>query len=261
VSSGVTVCCGESDTSANMRLALVALLGVSYAAAQQAVPAAREPHHHTVYEDARVRILNVEVEPRGSSLLHRHDADYVWVALGDGRLVDTVPGKPGTRIQVTDASIHFSRGGFAHVTLNESNSPFHVVVVELLQRQINPHNVCGEVLSGEYLHCREPGPDWLGANLQTQFETDQARVGILQITANATLAIPPADVPPVLIALEGTEAEAVSRANGTPVGSSSRRILKAANVLRSPADQVTEIRNTGKTAARFLVVEFGGPGE
>jgi hypothetical protein len=32
-------------------------------------------------------------------------------------------------------------------------------------------------------------------------------------------------------------------------------------VLRSPADQITEIRNTGKTVARFLVVEFGGLGE
>jgi len=37
--------------------------------------------------------------------------------------------------------------------------------------------------------------------------------------------------------------------------------LTAANVLRSPADQITEIRNTGKAVARFLVVEFGGAGE
>jgi hypothetical protein len=37
--------------------------------------------------------------------------------------------------------------------------------------------------------------------------------------------------------------------------------VKAADVLRWPADQVSEIRNTGNTAARFLVVEFGGPGE
>ncbi|MBZ5631971.1 MAG: hypothetical protein LAO55_02480 [Acidobacteriia bacterium] len=117
------------------------------------------------------------------------------------------------------------------------------------------------MLQGEYLHCREPGADWLGANLQIHFETDQAHFGILQIAPNATLAIPPADVPPLLIALEGTEAEAVSRANGAPAGSGSRRNLRAANVLRSPADQVTEVRNTGKAPARFLVVEFGGPGE
>jgi len=37
--------------------------------------------------------------------------------------------------------------------------------------------------------------------------------------------------------------------------------VKAADVLRWPADQVSQIRNLGKNTARFLVVEFGGPGE
>ena len=105
------------------------------------------------------------------------------------------------------------------------------------------------------------GAEWLGANLQIQFETDQTRVGILQIAPNATLAIPPADVPPLLIALEGTEAEAVTRVNGASAGSASRRSIRPADVVRSTADQVSEIRNTGKIAARFLVVEFGGAGE
>ena len=122
-------------------------------------------------------------------------------------------------------------------------------------------NVCGEILSGEYLHCHEPGSEWLGANLEIQFETDQTHVGILQIAPNATLALPPADIPPLLIALEGTEAEAVTRANGASTASSVRRTLQVANVLRSPADQITEIRNIGKSAARFLVIEFGGSGE
>jgi hypothetical protein len=244
-----------------MKLVLTGLFGVGCAVAQQAVPVAREPHHHTIYEDPRVRILNAEVEARGSTLLHRHDTPYVWVALGDSRIVDTVPGQPETRIQAADASIHFSRGGFAHVTRNESGTAFHIVAVDLLQPQTNPHNVCGEVLPGQYLHCHEPGSEWLGADLQIQFETDQTRVGILRIAPNATLAIPPADVSPLLIALDGTEAEAVSHANGAPFASSSRRSVKAADVLRWPADQVSEIRNTGKTAARFLVVEFGGPGE
>ena len=244
-----------------MRLVLAALLGSGSVMAQQAVPTVREPHHHTVYEDSRVRILDVEIEPRGATLLHRHDTDYVWVALGDSRLTDAVPGRPDTRIQAADASIHFSRGGFAHVARNENNGPFHDVMVDLLQKQTNPRNVCGEVLQGEYAHCREPGSEWLGANLQIQFETDQAHIGILKIAPGATLAIPPADVPPLLIALEGTEAELVSHANGASAASSVRRSVKAADVLRSPADQVSEIRNVGKGAARFLVVEFGGPGE
>jgi hypothetical protein len=223
-----------------MRLALMGLLGAVCATAQPAVPAAREPHHQIVYEDTRVRILDVQIEPRGATQPHRHDADYVTIEA---------------------AEMHFSRGGLTHVERNESDRMLRRITIELLQKQSNPHNVCGEVLQGEYAHCREPGSEWLGANLQIQFETEQTRFGVLRIEPNATLAIPPADVPPLLIALEGTEAEAISHANGASAGGGFRRAVQAADVLRWPADQVSEIRNTGKTAARFLVVEFGGPGE
>jgi hypothetical protein len=185
--------------------------------------------HNAIYEDSRVRILETRAGPA-----HRHAMDYVWVA---------------------DSVIHFSRGD-----TNRAERAGEIVI-ELLQRQTQPKNVCAEVLAREYLHCREPGSQWLGANLQIQFETDQTHIGILQIAPSATLAVPPADIPPLLIALEGTEAEAVTRPNGASTGSGSRRTLTAANVLRSPADQITEIRNTGKTPARFLVVEFGGLGE
>ena len=214
-----------------MRFVTISLMGISYMAAQ---PAAPEPHHHTVYEDARVRILEVQMESHEPAAPHRHDRDFVWV---------------------NAAEIHFSRVNVLHAERNNE------VIVELLQPQAGPRNVCAEILAGEYLHCHDPGPEWLGVNLQMQFETDQTRFGILQIAPNAKLAVPPADVPPLLIALEGTEAEAVTRANGESAGSVSRRTLKAADVLRSAADQVTEIQNTGKTAARFLIVEFGGPGE
>jgi len=213
-----------------MRLVALSLIGMSYMSAQQTAP---EPHHHTVYEDARVRILDVQIESRESILPHRHDSDYVWF---------------------TETGIHFSRPGAAHAERNRE------LIVELLQPQTGPRNVCAQILAGEYLHCHEPGSEWIGVDLEIHFETDQTRVGILQLAPDATLAIPPADVPPLLIALEGTEAEVVSHANGAPVGTL-RRSVSAANVLRSPADQVTEVRNTGKTPARFLVVEFGGGGE
>ena len=126
------------------KLVWAALIGMSCAAAQ----------HNTIYEDSRVRILEVKAGPP-----HRHAADYVWIA---------------------DSNIHFSRSDINRAERNGE------IVIELLQRQTGPKNVCGQVLSGEYLHCHEPGAEWLGANLQIQFETDQTHVGILQIEPNAT---------------------------------------------------------------------------
>jgi hypothetical protein len=198
--------------------------------AQQAVP--RQAYRRTVYEDARVRILEVQTQP--ATAPQRHNADHIWV---------------------TDDRVHFSPAGTTHVEPNRE------VIIELSQSQTGRRNVCAEVLAGEYLHCHEPGPEWLGANLQIQFETDQMRVGILQVAPNAGLTIPPEDVPALVIALEGTEAEAISRVNGAAVASSSRHPLKPVEVLRSPADQVNEIRNVGSGMARFLVIEFGGAGE
>lgn len=164
------------------------------------------------------------------------------------RITVTQP-RPGSA-----AGLHFSS---AAITFVEESQ----IAIELLAKQTNPRNVCFQVLPGEYLHCHEPGPEWVGANLEIQVETEQTRVGMLRIAPGATLAVPPLDIPPLLIALEGTEAEVVSHANGAPLAGSSRRKISAANVLLSPADQVTEVRNTGKTTARFLLVEFGGPGE
>lgn len=215
-------------------LAFGGLLCAGSVLAQQAVPAAREPHRNELYQDARVRIREVQSAPGESTQPQRHDVDFVWV---------------------TGTEIHFSRADAPRVERNGE------VLVELLQRQTGPRNVCAEVLPKEYLHCHEPGPEWLGANLQIHFETDQMRIGILQIAPNARLAVPPADVPPLLIPLEGAEAEVASRVNGASAESASRHVLKPVEVLRSPADRVSEIRNIGTGTARFLVVEFGGAGE
>ncbi len=227
-----------------MKFVLAGLIACGCAAAQQAIPAASEPHHHTIYEDSRVRILALEVEPHASTLRHRHDSDYVTASLGAGR-----------------PTFDFSRAEAAHTDRNDSGAPMREVVVELIQRQAGARNVCAEILAGEYLHCHEPGAEWLGANLRVQFETDQTHLGILEIAQLAALSVPPADVPPLLIALDAAETETATRANGAAVSPSARRAVKNGDVLHWAADQVSEIHNLGNTPARFLVVEFGGAGE
>lgn len=227
-----------------MRIIAAALLVSGCAAAQQAVPAASEPHHRKVYEDPRVRILMVEIERGTSTLSHTHGSDYVTTLLGGDRSV-----------------LSFSRAAADHTDRNDSDEPLREVVIEMLQRQTGARNVCAEILAGEYLHCHEPGAEWLGANLRIQFETDQAHFGILQVAPNASLSVPPADVPPVFIALDAAETETLTRINGAPGADAVHRTVQNGDVLRWAADQVSEIRNRGKAPARFLVVQFGGAGE
>ena len=58
------------------------------------VPVNREPHHRTVFEDARLRVLDVTVPSRELTLDHRHDFDIATVSIipADTRTIS--PGQP-----------------------------------------------------------------------------------------------------------------------------------------------------------------------
>jgi len=186
----------------------------------------------------------LQLEPHASTQPHRHDSEYAWVSL-----------------DASQAVLHYSKPVLAHTDRNDSAVPRRELVIELLQRQTGVRNVCAEILAGEYLHCHEPGVEWLGANLQIQFETDQIHFGVLHVAPNAFVAIPPADVPPLLIPLDANQTETLTRTNAASGGAAARQEVKNGDVLRWTAGQISEIHNSGNAPARFLVVAFGGAGE
>ena len=64
------------------------------------VPANKEPHHRTVFENAQFRILDVNVPPGEMTLEHSHDLDIVTVSMTNG--TDTKmqsPGQPWSAIR------------------------------------------------------------------------------------------------------------------------------------------------------------------
>jgi hypothetical protein len=61
--------------------ALVFLASTVIVSAQ--VPANKEPHHRTVFENAQFRILDVNVPPGEMTLDHSHDLDIVTVSMSD----------------------------------------------------------------------------------------------------------------------------------------------------------------------------------
>src|SRR3954454_6336708 len=80
-----------------------------------AVLAKQEPHHHLAYEDSTLRVLRVRVPPHDTTLLHEHDPDYFWVALGASTVINAKLGSPDATITSGDLSIHYTVGPFAHV--------------------------------------------------------------------------------------------------------------------------------------------------
>ena len=58
---------------------VVAACTVAFA---QTVPVSKEPHHRIVYEDANLRVLDVNIAPGGMTLEHSHDLDIATVSIG-----------------------------------------------------------------------------------------------------------------------------------------------------------------------------------
>jgi quercetin dioxygenase-like cupin family protein len=99
------------------------------------VPITKEPAHHLVFENEYVRVFKVEVAPHAETLYHKHDVDYVFVTLGDSDVESVRVGEPPVRLQLKDGETRFTKGGFAHKAVNNSDKPFVNVTVELKKDQ------------------------------------------------------------------------------------------------------------------------------
>ena len=116
--------------------------------------AQREPHHHLVYEDSTIRVLRVRVPAHDTTLLHEHDPDYFWVALGPSTLVNVRAGVPDATVTSPDLAVHYSFGKFAHIARNPGAAPFDNITVELLEPQTGVHNLCEPAVADKPLDCR-----------------------------------------------------------------------------------------------------------
>jgi hypothetical protein len=174
--------------------AALLLLGAAAARAQTipgAVLAKREPHHHLVYEDSTLRVLRVRVPARDTTLLHEHDPDYFWIALGPSTVINAKPGAADATITSPDLSVHYTFGKFAHVARNPGTDPFDNITVEMLEPQTDVRNLCEQALAGEPLHCAPPATRatkfFAGATEHPAFETARVRVSLLTIAPGSTL--------------------------------------------------------------------------
>ncbi len=197
--------------------ALVAAAGGARPALAQSIPGAvlakREPHHHMVYEDATIRVLRVRVPPHDTTLLHEHDPDYFWVALGPSTLINVKPGSPDATVTSTDLAFHYAVGHFAHIARNPGKAPFDNITVELLEPQGNVRNLCEAALADKPLDCSSPAAKtayFAGAADHPALSTSRLHVSLVTIKPGATLKPIVNTHPTWLIALDTLDAPRLS---------------------------------------------------
>ncbi len=199
----------------------IASTGARFSLAQSipgAVLAKREPHHHLVYEDSTIRVLRVRVPAHDTTLLHEHDPDYFWVALGPSTLVNVKPGSPDATVTSSDLAFHYAVGKFAHIARNPGNAPFDNITVELLDPQTNVHNLCEHAVADKPLDCPavpSRHADFTGATEHPALATSELRVSLLTINPGATLR-PSKTRTTWLIALDSLDAGRQLQIQGRP---------------------------------------------
>jgi quercetin dioxygenase-like cupin family protein len=113
--------------------ALLLLATATLAQQQQTVEITSEPSHHLVFQNEFVRVFDVTIPPKTSSLVHRHNYDYLFVTLGDSDVLSVRPGEKPVQLLLKDGEVRFTPGNFAHAAVNQVDRPFHNITIELLK--------------------------------------------------------------------------------------------------------------------------------
>lgn len=227
------------------------VLAASSTARSQAIPGAvlakNEPHHHLAYQDSTLRVLRVRVPAHDTTLLHEHDPDYFWIALGASTVTNAKLGAPDATITSGDLSIHYTAGNFAHVARNPGTVPFDNITVELLEPQANVRNLCEAALADKPLDCRgkeQRSATFIGATEHSAFATARRRVSLMTIPPNTTIRPGTPTRSAWLIALDTLDvARSLATRNlGAWVG----------GTIRLPNDPTWRIQNQSGKSIRFI---------
>jgi quercetin dioxygenase-like cupin family protein len=113
----------------------VAPPGGSAAASTEPVPVDQEPHHHFVFQNQYVRVLDVLFPAGEASMFHTHSNDNVGIPLSGDRTQSQPAGGEWSEVQAVkpgDAGFRMARGqAYTHRVRSAGKLPFHVIDVEI----------------------------------------------------------------------------------------------------------------------------------
>jgi quercetin dioxygenase-like cupin family protein len=146
-------------------IAVATSLYVQTAASPTVVPISKEGHHHLVLDNEYVRVYSVEVAPHAETLYHQHDLDYIFVTLGDSDVDSVRVGEKPVHLLLKDGEARFTKGGFAHKAVNNSDKPFKNVTIEIVDPNLSTDKSCGCSAALEKCPCGGNGSAFHGPRI------------------------------------------------------------------------------------------------
>ena len=232
----------------NMRrsaLTLIFLASLVWAQTPSAVEITGEPGHHQVITNEYVRAFQVEVPAHGSTLMHHHAHDYVFVTLGASQVENDVEGKAPVSLTLPDGETRFVPGNFSHVAKNLSDNSFRNVTVELMKdeqaRKMPPPK-----------WDEERGVDVFdGGTKDILFVKDGVRVSQIELQPGAMIPSHHHKGPHLLIAISDLDVRSDVQGQGPMPGH-----FKSGDVKWLPGGYTHTLMNVGKNPAKFVTLEF-----
>jgi len=223
---------------------LVFLATASLAQQQQPVEITSEPRHHLVFENEYVRVFDVTVAPRDTTLVHRHNHDYLFVTLGDSDLINARVGEKPVPLQLKDGDVRFTPGNFAHAAINNADRPFHNTTIELLKPSTNV-KTCTD-------SCDDLSNPCAGTCAQRRklISSDQWSVWMITVP-------PTAQAEKYLHAAPQLIVPVSNLGFGVQAGSTDTPIIRGPGQIDwLPGRPMHALINNARTSARFVVLEF-----
>jgi mannose-6-phosphate isomerase-like protein (cupin superfamily) len=90
----------------------------------------KEPHHSVTFENDRVRVFHLQLQPNEATKTHRHPSFYAYFSLRPATISNEVTGHAPVITQLEQGELRTSKGGFNVAERNESNEPADVFVVQ-----------------------------------------------------------------------------------------------------------------------------------
>jgi hypothetical protein len=206
------------------------------------VPLSQEPHHRLVLENEYTRVYDLTVPARQSTLLHRHDNDFLAVILEPAEIQIAVPGRSATKGRAGKGEVRFAVAPVIHRLMNTGDVGFREFTIEILKKK------SGTVKESTPERGLDIGHGGLS---DTVVDNSEVRVQEVQIAAGGMLHKHTHQYPFLVVALSDLDL------HNTPQGKPAAMVHQAAGGVKwIGAGATHEVMNAGKQEAHFIEVEF-----
>jgi hypothetical protein len=209
-----------------------------------------EPSHSLRFENDYARVLDVEIPPQKTTLIHRHDLDYVSVELADGQVEHAFDEFSLMTRTHQLGDVQFTHGPRVHQIRNpEGFATYHNVTVEIRKRSRQPYSYpyTGESVANYNML---PLPVEPGKTFLVSLDRDTVRISGVQILPGESETVRTGRQPILVVAVSDLDLSATVKGEKRDVK------VGRGDTGWDPPEFREKLTNTGREPARFVVMEF-----